>query len=152
MIREEEIRELAEKYLEGSSRYLVEVKVKPGNKILVFIDGDSDVSIDDCVGLSRHIEQNIDRDLEDYELNVSSSGLDQPLRLKRQYERHKGKKITVLDNNGIKKSGILVDITNEGITFREMKTIKKRRVIDKKTIFIPFAEIKETKLIISFKE
>jgi len=152
MLQESDIRKLAEEHLAGSEHFLVDIKIKTGNKILVFIDGDSGVTIEDCIGLSRYIEQSLDRDREDFELNVSSSGLDKPLKLKRQYDRHAGKKVTILTTDGMKRSGILLNTTEEGIHFREQEKTKKKNEPENAPEFIAFNEIKETKLIISFKD
>ena len=84
MIEQKTVRELAQAGLAQSTCYLVDVNVGPDNTIVVEIDHDQAVSIDDCVALSQYIEAHLDRDTEDYELEVTSSGLDRPFKIARQ--------------------------------------------------------------------
>lgn len=138
--------------LEGTEKFLVDVLVKPGNKIFVFIDGDRDISINDCVSLSKHIEGAIDRDREDFELNVSSSGLDYPFKMPRQYKKHIGKKISVLTAEGTKTEGTLEEATEEGIKFRaDVRGKKAKEGNDNESIFLNYNQIKEAKRVVSFK-
>jgi ribosome maturation factor RimP len=81
---ETEITDLVNEHFAGSDKFLVEIFIKPINRIFIFIDGDHGVTISDCVALSRFIESKYDRETTDFELNVSSSGADQPIRLPRQ--------------------------------------------------------------------
>ena len=90
MITKEQIAALTEEALEGSDRFLVEVKVKPGNVIEVYVDSDTSVTIDNCVEISRFIESKQDRDVEDYELSVLSWGLSGALRMDRQMNKYVG--------------------------------------------------------------
>ena len=101
MITAKQITEIVNENLEGSELFLVDVKIRPGNNISVFIDSDTNVSIGDCAALSRFIESKLDRETEDFELEVSSAGLDEPIKLHRQYLKHIGSdlKITTLDGN-----------------------------------------------------
>lgn len=148
MITRDQIRRLAEEKLEGTDRFLVEVLVKPGNRIMVFIDSDSHVSIDHCVELSRHIEKQLDRESDDFELNVSSSGLDQPYKLSRQYIKNIGREVSVTDNEGNKVTGILKNADEKGFEVLETRKIKKE--ITEKLYNYSYSEIKETKEIIKF--
>jgi ribosome maturation factor RimP len=82
MISEEKIAQLVADKLEGTGLFLVEVKVKPSNKIHIFMDAESGgLAISECVEMSRYIESHFNRDVEDFELEVSSPGMDQPLRV-----------------------------------------------------------------------
>lgn len=148
MITREQIRRLAEEKLEGTDRFLVEVMVKPGNRILVFIDSDSRVTIDNCVELSRHIEKQLDRESDDFELNVSSSGLDQPYKLSRQYIKNIGREVAVTDNDGNKVTGILKSADENSFEILEIKKIKKE--VTEKLYQFKYTDIKETKEIIKF--
>lgn len=148
MITRDQIRRLAEEKLEGTDRFLVEVLVKPGNRIMIFIDSDSHVSIDHCVELSRHIEKQLDRESDDFELNVSSSGLDQPYKLSRQYIKNIGREVSVTDNEGNKVTGILKKADENGFEVIETRKIKKE--ITEKLYIFSYSEIKETKEIIKF--
>jgi len=151
MIKEEYIKELVEKHLEGTDQFPVSVKVKPGNKIMVYIDADSSIAISNCIQLSRYIESMLDRDKEDFELEVSSAGLDFPLTLKRQYIKNKGREVQLLLKNGMKETGILTEITDNGveITKTSIEKINKKKEILKKTFSFTFDEIKETKIVVN---
>ena len=112
--------------------YLVDVSVSPDNRIVVEIDADGDLDIDTCVALSRYIESRLDRDVEDYELEVGSCGLTSPFKVKRQYDKNVGNEIEVLAE-GKKWLGILESVTEEGFTLRyeqkNKETRKKEEVV-----------------------
>jgi ribosome maturation factor RimP len=151
MIEKEFVSELVTKALEGSSLFITSVSVKPGNKILVFLDGDHGVSIDDCVRVSRFVESSLNRDIEDYELNVSSHGLSSPLMIPRQYVKNIGKQLSVLMSDGKKLNGELIEVTDEHFSIR-LTTKKSKKVEQEKneTIQLQYSEIKESKINISF--
>lgn len=150
MITEKEIQNKVETYLIGTDKFLVEVKIKPTNLIYVFIDSDTSVTIDDCVDLSRHIESEYDREVEDYELNVSSAGLDQPFKMKRQYLKHKGKEVAIKLEDGKKLKGTLIECNGDQITLQPLHTGKKAKAENAGPLTIPMADIKEAKAVISF--
>jgi ribosome maturation factor RimP len=146
--------ELIDSHLAGTGLFLVEMKIKPGNKILVFIDGDNGVGIDDCIGLSRKIESGLNRDVEDFELEVSSSGAEAPLRLKRQYIKNIGRRIRVLTQSDIYHNGNLIAVNEDDIDIQIQKEIKDesgKKLKETTVLKVPFSGIKETKLEISFK-
>ncbi len=116
MIKEKQIKKLIDSQLQGTDKFLVDIIVKRGNSILVFIDGDEGVKLQDCIDLSRHIESNLDRDYEDFSLNVSSHGLDQPLKLLRQYKKNEGRGLSVLLSDGSKIKGKLIMAKEDGIS------------------------------------
>lgn len=147
MIDRRKTEHLVEEKLSGTDHFLVAVLIKPGNKILVFIDSDTHVTIDDCVAVSRHIEANLDREVEDYELQVSSAGLDQPFKLLRQYHKNTGKQVDIVLNDGKKITGILARVENSGV---ELILKPAGKEISEKKAFIGFSEIKETKIKIIF--
>ena len=152
MIEKEKIEKIVSDCLEGTSMFVTAITIKAGNNIMVFLDGDSGVSISDCVKVSRHIESSLNRDEEDFELHVSSHGLTSPLVLPRQFKNHTGKTVTVLFKSGIKKTGILVSSTEEGFLFSETdkKKKKKKEDIVAEPETIQYEETKEVKLNISF--
>jgi len=90
MIEKKVVSQLVEEKLASSSNYLVDVVIKPGNLIVVEIDNDEAVSIDDCAELSRYLEEHLDRDVEDYELEVGSAGITSPFKVLRQYVKNIG--------------------------------------------------------------
>jgi len=154
MISENDITGIVNSKLEGSSIFLVEVKVRPGNKIMVFIDGDAGVSIEDCISLSRFIESSLDREKEDFSLDVSSAGLDMPIRHIRQYNRFVGKVIEVHLVDGEKFKAVLLGFNDEEIEVKpEEKPKKKDKVVSEvNTRIIMFENIKEVKPVISFNK
>jgi ribosome maturation factor RimP len=150
MIKLKEIEQIINAYLEGSDKYLVHSEVKPGNKIFVYIDGDKGVTIDDCVSLSRQIESQFDREKEDFEWNVSSPGADQPLKLKRQYLKNTGRSLKLKLTEEKQLTGKLVEAGEEGINILP-EPDKKKKKESPKPVFIPYEEIIEARVIISFK-
>ncbi len=150
MIEKERIVKLTEEHLQDTNKYIVSLQVKNNNIINLYIDGDDSVTINDCVELSRHIESNLDRENEDFELNVSSAGLDQPFKVFRQYLKNINKDISVLKTDGQKLNGKLLEANKDGILI-EIPANKKKNT-EKKEIPIDFIDIKETKSIISFKK
>ena len=151
MINPDQIQILAEQFLAGSDKFVVHVKVRPGNKILLFIDSDSSVSIADCAQLSKFIESNFDRDKEDFELEVSSAGLDFPLSFNRQYVKNIEREVKVTCKNGIVEKGIIKDVAVDNFTLSKNVEIKinKKKTTTQELKTIAFEEIKETKLIIT---
>jgi len=115
MIEKIKILELVNSALEGSDKFLVNLKITPDNRIFVDIDGDNGVTIDDCIAVSRAVEGQLDREEEDFELNVGSAGADMPLKLTRQYRRHVGRELEVVMVNGERVEGELREAGDEDI-------------------------------------
>lgn len=154
MIKAEKIRQLIENLLEESDKFLVDILVKPGNKIFIFIDGDKGVTIDNCKEISRFVENQLNRDNEDFELNVSSPGTDHPMKLRRQYPKNIGRIIDVTKKNGSILSGKLISVSEDKITIdTSLKTKKKskKEPLTDPIQDIPFDNIYESKVRISFK-
>jgi ribosome maturation factor RimP len=156
MLTIEKVSRLVEEKIKGSQMYLVDVKISATNKITVEIDSDSGISIQDCVEVSRFVEQNLDREEEDFELQVSSPGLSQAFKIFRQYNKNIGKNVEVLLKNGEKLEGALLSAKeDEGIVLEIEERIKDEKTKKKKTIrkvhSLDFEQIKETKIVISFK-
>ena len=130
MITKDHIATLAEKALAGSDRFLVDVKVKPNNVIEVYIDSDTAVNIDNCVEASRFIESKLDRDVEDYELNVLSWGLSGALKMDRQLQKYLGKDVEVKTKETGKFQGKLVRFDEEKVEIQPApkKASKKKPV------------------------
>lgn len=155
MINKEYISRLANKCLLGSDRFVVGINISTDNKIRVFVDGDSGVTIANCVEMSRHIEKNLDRDQEDFELHVSSAGVDYPFILLRQYTNGIDHKVSVIKKDGEKIRGILKKADKDGIELLEetkAKSKKNKKAIFGEVIAIPMSDIKETKRVITFNE
>lgn len=154
MISAATIRELAEKKLLEGDSYLVDITVSASNKIRVTIDNFRGISIQECVSMSRWIENNLDRETEDFELEVTSPGLDQPFKVFRQYEKNIGREVEVKLTDGNKVEGKLVSAANEQVEIeqqvREKTEGKKGKQLVVRKFSFPVSEIKETKVIIKF--
>ena len=154
MLEESTIRSFIEKELEGSGVFLVDIKVKPDNLIEVEIDSDSPVSIEECEKLTRAIESEFDRDIEDYTLEVGSAGLTSPFKVKRQYQKYLGQEVEVLQKDGKKITGVLSDVGEETFTVISKEKVKKpenkRPVIEEVPHTFKYDEIKQTKYILKF--
>ncbi len=151
MIDKAKIEKITQEYLQGSNNFLIDIKVKPGNKIFVILDSETNITIGECAKLSRYIENQFDRDLEDFELNVSSAGADQPFTRLRQYKKYLGKMIEVILKNGLKYKGKLLAYDDNGLKLELELTKKQRKENAEKQRTFNFEDIKETKGAISFK-
>lgn len=152
MIAKERIQFLVDEIL-SEDMFIVDITVGSGNAIAVSVDSESGVSIDKCVGISRHIEHNLDRETEDFSLEVSSPGLTQPFKVMRQYLKNTGKKVEVVTRTGGKTEGILKSVNSEGF---ELEVAKNEKVNGTKTNVVKaeaysFEQVKTVKLVISFK-
>lgn len=150
MIQKKLILQWVEEFLRETELFPVEILIKPGNKILVFIDGDHGVKIADCIALSKNIESKLDRDAEDFELNVSSSGIDKPFVLLRQYRKNIGREIevTLISGNIIK--GKLLNVSGETIEIEKKLSPKNKKNETEVTQLIRLDEINQTRCVISF--
>ncbi len=154
MINKEQILEIAKTHLDGTDKFITKCNVGPGNHIEVLMDGDTAVQISDCVDLSRHIEKSLDREKEDFSLEVSSHGATNPLVHYRQYKKHMGKTFEVKLNDLSKIEGDLIELTEKSITLsykvRENKPVGKGKITVEKKETIPFNNIKESKIKLKF--
>ena len=138
--------DVIDRTLAGSDKFLVDLKISTDNRINVAIDGDNGITIDDCIELSRAIENSLDRDKEDFELNVASAGLDSPLRLKRQYRKNIGRDLAVTTMQDETLEGRLEAADEEQITLllpRTKKSAEQQRTI-------AYGDIKTAKIVIHF--
>ncbi|MBI9033016.1 MAG: ribosome assembly cofactor RimP [Bacteroidales bacterium] len=153
MIESDRIKDLVDAKFEDTDMFLVELDIKPGNNIYIFIDGDSGVTISDCVQLSRYIRSNVDSEVEDYELHVSSAGLDKPLKLLRQFQKNLGKELEVDPVEGVPFKGTLIRVDENGVELEPVLSKKKKKKSEEETpqtIVLSFAEIKHAKVVIKF--
>jgi ribosome maturation factor RimP len=149
MIDKEKIEALANAALENSDRFVIDLKVSAGNSITITIDGDTSVTIDDCIMLSKAIEGSLDRDAEDFELRVSSFGADSPLKLLRQYPKNVGRQLQVSLLNDEIIQGVLRAVSDEAIVLEPLPAKRKKTVLEPVTI--AFDNIQQAKVILSFK-
>ncbi|EIY67038.1 ribosome assembly cofactor RimP [Bacteroides salyersiae] len=155
MIEKKTVSQIVEEWLEGKDYFLVEVTVSPDDKIVVEIDHAEGVWIEDCVELSRFIESKLNREEEDYELEVGSAGIGQPFKVLQQYYNHVGSDVEVLTKDDRKLTGVLKDADEEKFVVAVQKKVKvegaKRPKLMEEDETFRYDEIKYTKYLISFK-
>lgn len=155
MIEKSTICKVVNEWLENKEYFLVDVSVDSFNKILVEIDHADGVWIEDCVDLSRYIESKVDREIEDYELEVGSAGVGQPFKVLQQYYINVGSEVEVLLKNGQKLTGVLKNADEEGIVLTITKKVKeegdRRPKMIEEDLQYKYDEIKYTKYLINFK-
>ncbi|BCY28125.1 ribosome assembly cofactor RimP [Flavobacterium okayamense] len=137
-----------------SDLFLIELKISDDRKILVTLDGDNGVNLQDCIDVSRAIEHNLDREEFDFALEVASAGAYSPMTLPRQYKKNIGRKVKVKTISGNVIEADITEASEENITLewkaREPKKIGKGKETVEKKVVLPFEEIKEATVIISF--
>jgi ribosome maturation factor RimP len=148
MISTLQIKTLFEQWQKDENVFLVDLAVKPGNKIVVLIDRIGGLNITDCVELSRHIEGNLDREKEDFELSVSSPGADAPFKVLKQYEKNIGRKVSITTKNGDILVGKLLKLEGQTIEIEPEKGKKTKSTLSP---IVEINNIKEIRVIISFK-
>lgn len=154
MITESIIKELINDKLQADEMYLVELKVELGNKIQVIIDHFNGVPISYCIELSKSIEAGLDREAEDFELEVASAGIGQPFKVKQQYIKNLNREVEVLTTEGIKFKGKLVEVEEHDFSVEIEEKVKvegkKRKELQVRKVNCKFEEVKQVKDIISF--
>ena len=155
MIEKKTVCQIVDEWLAGKEYFLVEVTVSPDDKIVVEIDHKEGVWIEDCVELSRYIESRLNREEEDYELEVGSAGIGQPFKLLQQYLNYVGQEVEVLTADGRKLCGLLKQADEQRFTLTTRKKVKpegaKRPRMEEQDETFAYDEIKYTKYLISFK-
>ncbi len=155
MIDNNKVKELALEWLEGKEYFLVDTSVDKENKITVEIDHRDGVWIEDCCELSRWIEEHLDRDVEDFELEVGSAGIGQPLKVLQQYANSIGYDVEVMTAEGKRLEGMMKSADADGFV---VTVIEKQRVEGKKRPQLVevdkafgYGDVKWVKNIIDFK-
>ncbi len=155
MITENLIRRLIGEKIADTEYYILSLDIRPGNDIVVELENSGPVSIEDCVAISRAIEHNLDREVEDFSLQVASPGLDKPLRDHRQYIKNVGRSLKVRLANNEEIEGELRAADDTKIVLftsrKERVEGKKKRVIVEEELTLSYPEIKQAKLKINFK-
>lgn len=155
MINKDTVRSIVEEWLDDKEYFLVDIEISPDDRIVVEIDHADGVWIEDCVELSRFIEDHLSRDEEDYELEVGSAGLGQPFKVAQQYHCFVGKDVEVLDADGKKYKGVLkaVEGNDFTVTVQEKQKVegkKRPQLVDTDHTF-QMDKVKYTKYLINFK-
>lgn len=150
----ERVAELVQNGLaENESLFLIDFTIQANNHIVVIIDGDNGVTVTDCIGVSRAIEHNLDREEEDFSIDVMSAGATAPIRHIRQYKKNVGRKMEVVVQDE-KIEGVLHSVTDNAIVLhwkaREPKPIGKGKVTVNKEAEIAISAIVEAKVMITF--
>ncbi len=149
MITKDHIRKLAEGHISGTGIFLVDVRLSSTGRLTVLIDRTEGVTIDDCAMLSRQISNDIGEEAGDYELNVSSPGLDMPLLVPEQFMKNEGRMVDVVTHQGEKMKGTMLNVTAGGFDLRTETKVKKEIVTAVRSF--NFEDVKTVKVIISFK-
>jgi ribosome maturation factor RimP len=154
MITEVQIFDLIKDRLEEDGVFLVSLTVAPGNKIMVSIDSMSGISIEYCIEINKLIEHSLDREIEDFELEVGSAGIGQPFKVRQQYIKHIGKIVEVIDKVGVRIKGTLSQVIDDHFIVDEEKMVKPEGKKKKELQIIQhsykFEEVKSVKEIITF--
>ena len=128
--------------------FLVEIRIKPTNNVKVFLDGDNGITIEKCVQFNRSLYKKIEEagifPGGDFSLEVSSPGLDEPLKLKRQYSKNIGRKVEIVLLDGTRKEGNLQDVSEDGIIVEEATGKNRNRQLTNHTYL--FNNIKTTRI------
>jgi Uncharacterized protein conserved in bacteria len=155
MIQKEQIYQFVEAFIADSDNFIVDVKVNAENNIVVEIDSEKGIDIEYCAELSRFIESQLDREVEDYDLEVGSAGLGSPFKVLKQYQKNIGNEVEVLTKAGKKFSAILKDAAEEAFTVTVTKQVKpegaKRKITVEEDEVYSYNEVKYTKYLIRFK-
>ena len=155
MIDKAKVNELDGQWLDGKEYFLTDLTVTPDNCITVEIDQADGVWIEDCVQLSRFIEEHLSRDEEDYELEVGSAGLGQPFKVLRQWQNHIGKQVEVVTTDGKKLKGTLAEAEEDHIVMTVKQKVqvegKKRPEMQDVALTLPMSNVKSGKFVIEFK-
>lgn len=134
--------------------FLIDFTLHPDNKISVIIDGDNGVTVEDCMFMSRAIENNLDREDDDFSLDVASAGATSPLVNKRQYKKNIGRFLGIKAKSDLKYEGVLSEVNDDVVTLewetKEPKPVGKGKVVVKKQAKIKYEDILEAKVIIKF--
>lgn len=154
MIDVNKVKELAQTWLSGKDYFLVDATVDQDNRIVVEIDHKDGVWIDDCCELSRFIEDGLDRDVEDFELEVGSAGIGQPFKVVQQYVNAEGHEVELMTSEGKKLHGILSHADEQGfdvaVKVKERKEGAKRPQTVEETLHFAYGEVKWVKTVIRF--
>ena len=154
MLKEKVTALLQEAFEEYENLFLIDLKIKGNNEIVVVIDGDQGVTVQDCINVSRKVEHNLDREEEDFSLEVMSAGATEPLINIRQYKKNEGRDLEVVLQDGSKITGNLIQVHDEGIVLfwkeRVPKEVGKGKMTVEKEEVIAFDAIKQAKVKIKF--
>src|SRR6201996_7625699 len=147
------VESLVQNLLAGEANYfLVDVQIKPTNNVKVYIDGDQGISIEKCVQFNRALYKKLEESQlfpnGDFSLEVSSPGLDEPLKLHRQYKKNIGRQVELVLQDGTRTEGRLLEVSEDGIIVEETRGRNKKKEVINHTFL--FENIKTTKIQVVF--
>lgn len=154
MINRETIETLVKVHMEGTDMFIVDIQVSSSNNIRILIDNDRGLTVKECIDFSRAVENGLDRDEEDFQLEVSSPGLSEPLKVIEQYKKNIGRDVEVITKEGHKHEGRLIGLSPDGLIISQMTKVRGDK---KKPEIIPverdlvFDHISSTKVLVSYK-
>lgn len=155
MIDKNEVRRLVEEAIAGTDAFVVDVTVSSANDIVVELDSATGIDLDFCADLNRSLNEKLDREDEDYSLEVGTASLTAPFKVKGQYEKNLGNEVEVLTRDGKKLKGVLTAVTDEDFTLEVTRKVKepgaKRPVMVAEPTVIPMAQAKQVCYVINFK-
>jgi ribosome maturation factor RimP len=154
MLNKEQIEKLVNEFITGTDQFLVDIKLSP-SRLAVFIDKPQGISLDECAALSRHLVTTLDGSgfLESHELEVSSPGMDMPLRVPGQYKRRIGQELSVFLREGSNFKGFLQSAGNEDFEINVVSERKenKKKIKTEELKKYRYDDVRESKLIFNFK-
>lgn len=150
MIEKERVKKLIEERIAGTDIFLVSLTISSSNDIHVVLDADSGVSIEKCISVSRNIEHNLDRETDDFSLEVGSFVLGHPLQMVRQYKKYINKMVAITDMEGISYKGILLKVEESSLEIEQELSKKKLKEGVSPLLIMPFEKMKEIKAVITF--
>lgn len=155
MIDKTIVAQILDKAIEGTDLFVVDLKVSSANEIVVELDSMNPMDVDTCAEIARRIEAGLDRDAEDFELEVGSAGLTSPFKVRQQYLKNVGNEVEVLTRSGSKFTGILTAAGDDDFTVEVSRKVKpegaKRPVIVAEPVVTSYADAKQVKYVINFK-
>lgn len=154
MVAKEQIAQMVAERLAGTDCFLVDVSVSPANEIVVEIDSETGIDVDFCAELSRYIEARLDREADDFSLEVGSSGITSPFKVQAQYAKNLGNEVELLTKDGRKLSGVLSRADGEGFAVDVTKMVKpegaKRKVPQTETLAFGYGDAKYVRTVLKF--
>jgi ribosome maturation factor RimP len=154
MISKDIVKNIILSVIGGTSIFVVDVKVDSANRISVEVDKPEGITIEECVHISRAVESGLNREVEDFELEVSSPGLTEPFKVTEQYRKNCGRQVDVVKRDGQKINGLLQHADEDGIILEVKAKIREAGQKRSKTVMqnvtINFSDIKTTKVTITF--
>ena len=151
----DQISQAVDEKLTGTETFLVDVKASP-SKIAVFVDHPAGMKLEECVEISRHLESlpGLQSIFETHELEVSSPGLDEPLKVQKQYQKRIGQEVSVLLKNGIRKNGTLKSAGENEFVIVEKRNVKEngKKSFEMIEHSILLDDVKETKVVFNFNK